>query len=110
MDELQGKIFLLEPIEKLKYKKIIVYSDSPENARIAANKKYHLHNKNFNYELDFSDEKFVYLNKIFSLCSEISPKIIYIDNKHNLLKVEYEGVVYELIKDKPEEHIGGGLL
>lgn len=98
MDKLQGKIFLIQPFEESKYKKIIIYSDTPENARIAANKTYHSH------------DKLVYLNQNFSECEEMHPKIISIDNKLNLLKIEYEGVAYELVKNKPEEHIGGGLV
>lgn len=107
MDKLHGKIFLIKPFEESKYKKLIIYSDTPENARTAANQKYHSHNKQSS-ELNFSDEKLVYLNQNFSECEEIHPKIILIDNKSNLLKIEYEGVTYELVKNKPEEHIGGG--
>ncbi|MEO8964523.1 MAG: hypothetical protein ABI370_07625 [Gammaproteobacteria bacterium] len=106
--QLQGKIFLIEPIEELRYKKIIVYSDTPENARIAGNQKYHPHNQS--NELNFSDEKLVYLNPNYSMCKEIKPKIISIDNKSKLLEIEYEGVKYELVNNKPVEHIGGGLI
>lgn len=107
MNKLQGKIFLIRPFEELKYKKLIIYSDTPENARTVANQKYHSHNKQSN-ELNFSDEKFVYLDKNFSLCEEIHPKIISTDSKSNIVTIEYEGVKYELAKNKPVEHIGGG--
>lgn len=106
MEEPVGKIFLIEPFEK-KYKKIIVYSDNSENARISAKQKYHPQEIKSN-ELNFSDEKLVYLNPNFSQCREIQPKIISIDNKLNIITIEYDGVRYKILKNQPIEHLGGG--
>lgn len=106
MEEVIDKFFLIEPFEK-KYKKIIIYSDSPENARMAAKNKYHPQNKKSN-ELILSDEKLVYLNPNFSFCREIKPHIISIDNVSNTIKIQYEGVTYKIIKNQPTVYIGGG--
>jgi hypothetical protein len=105
INKLQGKIFLIEPFEESTYKKLIIYSDTSESARSAANQKYHPNKKS---ELDLSGEEHIYLDQNFSFCSEIKPKIILIDSQSNLLKINYEGVEYQLEKNKPEEHIGGG--
>jgi len=101
-----GKFFLLEPYEK-KYKKIIVYSDDPEAARYAAKQKYHPQKVGLN-EINFSDEKLVYLNPCFSYCKEIEPKIISIDDKLKIITIKYAGVIYKIMKNKPIEYIGGG--
>lgn len=108
MEEMIDKIFLIEPLEK-KYKKIIVYSDSPENARLAAKHKYHPQIKKSN-ELIFSDEKLVYLNPNFSICREINPQIISIDSALNAIKIQYEGVEYKIVKNQPIEYIENGLI
>jgi len=102
------KFFLLEPFER-KYKKLIVYSDSPDNARSAAKQKYHPENKKPN-ELTLSDEKLVYINPNFSICKEIKPEIISIDSGSNTIHIQYNGVKYEIKKNQPREYIGGGLI
>jgi len=105
MEKLKGNIFLIEPKEDRKYKTLIVYSDTAENARISANQKYHPKDTKSNKELVFSDEKLVYLNKDFSICREIKPKITFLDNDLDFVKIEYKGVAYKLERGKPQECI-----
>jgi hypothetical protein len=99
----QTHIFLVQPLNKHIYKEMIVYSDSEQNARKAAalaeNPK-----KVPNTTNEFSAET-VYLDRGMSICIEIEPVLVKLENKTDCVRVQYNEVMYDLKKNSAQEVI-----
>lgn len=104
----QIHIFLIQPLSKDKYKEIIVYADTEQQARAAAAL---VNNpEKVRGQLNEFSAETTYQDRGMSICIEIKPDIIKLVNNLEMAKIIYNEVVYDLNKGQAQEVIAENIL
>lgn len=94
-------LFLVQPISEKKYKEMIVYADTEQDARNAAA---------LADTTSASPADSIYLNGGMSICIEIEPNIIKVENNSGYVRVKYNEVIYDLKMGVAQEVIAENIL
>lgn len=100
MSGFETHIYLIEPIDHEQFKTKIVFSDSPEYARIAASTAHNLIKIIMPKESEFEIDQ-VYMDENLSLCIQIDPEIL--ESNERMVKLKYNEKIYHLFKDEAED-------
>lgn len=104
----QIHIFLVQPLSKHIYKEMIVYADTEQHARSAAALTENPERVPTPAN-EFSAET-VYLDIGMSICVEVKPDIIKLENNSNCVRIQYNEVMYDLKKNVAQEVIAENVL
>lgn len=90
-------VYLLEPIDDKNPKKKLVYSEDPASARKAS---------------AISDDPYdrIFGDRDLSTCIQVEVKLITIKANGQQVKVEYNEIIYDLIKDKAQDILASEVL
>lgn len=99
----QLHVFLVQPLSKHLYKEMIVYADAEQDARNAAAlaenpERVPTPTNEFPAET-------VYLDIGMSICIEIKPDIVKLENNSDCVRIQYNEVTYDLKKNVAQEVI-----
>jgi len=104
----QIHLFLVQPISEIKYKEMIVYADNEQQARNAA-----ALTNNPDKTLAAANQipaESIYLNRGMSICIEIEPDIIKVENNAEYVRVKYNEVIYDLKMGVAQQVIAESIL
>lgn len=101
MTEPEIRIFIIEPINKNKYKTKIIYADSENEARAGASKI----DSTWIPADQAAKHSSVYKDLGRSICIEVEPEIKQVDLNAKMVKIKYNDVIYDLKKDIAENVI-----